>query len=62
MTSTSKQVHAGRDVVPVRTGIAGPSGTGKSSLAKKIARMITRAEYNPNVLLVDADTLGRSIQ
>src|SRR5262245_34885439 len=60
MTSTSRQVHA-RANFPLTIGIVGPSGTGKSTLAKKIARMITRSEHSPNVLLVDADIAGRGL-
>lgn len=47
--------------LPLTIGLVGPSGTGKSTLAKKIARMITRSEHSPNVLLVDADIFGRGL-
>ena len=47
--------------LPLTIGLVGPSGTGKSTLAKKIARMITRSEHSPNVLLIDADTFGRGL-
>ena len=46
--------------VPVFT-VIGPGGTGKSTLAMRMAQMITRAEGGPNVLLVDADLFSRGI-
>lgn len=41
--------------------VVGPSGVGKSLLARKIARIITRAEQSPKVLLVDADIFSRGL-
>lgn len=44
--------------IPV-IGVLGPSGEGKSLLAKKMAQIITRAETAPDVLLVDGDVYSR---
>lgn len=46
---------------PLIITIVGPAGTGKSTVARKVARMITRCQHGPNVLLADGDIFGRGL-
>jgi hypothetical protein len=55
-----RRSYAGR-TRPLVITIIGPHGTGKSTLARKAARIITRCNHGPNVLLVDGDIFGRGL-
>lgn len=61
MVANVPKLNLAGGLMPLTIGVVGPRGTGKSTLAKKIARMITRSEDSPNVLLVDADIFGRGL-
>jgi cellulose biosynthesis protein BcsQ len=41
--------------------VVGPSGVGKTSLSLRIAQLITRAVFAPNVLLIDVDIYNRGL-